>query len=465
MITLLVGTAHADLSQSAAALPQPTPSVSSIPIPGSELSQLPDILSGSGEHNANADFVWTLEEVQKIASNQNPDLKSARSNYEATAKVVGESVSGYLPHVDVEADFEQTTLPNPSALSSGLIGTAANYSTAIVSVRQLLFDFGKVLSQIQASTSRSHSAEQQAIAVKIAVKLSVQRAFYNVVEAQNLVLVAKEALKQFEETHRRTEVLVRTGARPAFDLTQANVELSKAKLGQISAENSRDLSKIALLNFMGIQKQVSFELKEIAEMESVTAQKLNLTKLTDEALKLRPEVHESEFSLDAVRGDLHAESRDYFPTISVHAWYARYLPDFPPPLDNSWGVGVGATWHIFEGLKTTFRVGELSARVDQQEANLEKTRESISAEVATSYMDLVRSESDLQVANETLAFAKENLRLADKRYQANVATILELLVAETSLVNSEAVAVQSRYRHEIALASLERAVNGPLLDK
>jgi outer membrane protein TolC len=43
-----------------------------------------------------------------------------------------------------------------------------------------------------------------------------------------------------------------------------------------------------------------------------------------------------------------------------------------------------------------------------------------------------------------------------------VGTILELLIAETSLVSAEAVDVDARYRHEIALARLKVAVNAPL---
>jgi outer membrane protein len=172
---------------------------------------------------------WTLQEVEKIALEQNPDLKSAKANFEAVSKVVGQSFSGYLPRVDVSMAVENTTLPNPSALSSSLIGVSAPYSYMQASIKQTVFDFGKVLSRIEASQALSRSAEQNAIAVRNTVILASKRAFYNVLASDRLVEVAKKSELQFQETHRRAEVLVRTGTKPPFDLSQANVELECPK--------------------------------------------------------------------------------------------------------------------------------------------------------------------------------------------------------------------------------------------
>lgn len=418
---------------------------------------------GRAEVNAPAGSVhWTLQDVKRIAFEHNPDLKSARANHEAASKAVGVSMSQYLPRVDFQAKFEETTLPSPSAGSTELLGTPEPYTAAVVSVKQLLFDFGKTLNLIEASAANRNSAEQNAIAVRNLVSVSVEQAFFAVSATDKLVDVALKGVEQFSETHRRTEVLVRTGARPTFDLSQANVELSKAKLALVNARNARDLARIALLNIMGIPQSTEFALDEGGEQDKTRTSELNLDDLQHKALDHRPEMMREGFSVQAAKYTLQSELRNYLPTVGMQAWYGKYLPNYPDSLRDAWGVGVGISWNLFDGLGTTFRAGELAARADQQEAIFEKERDNISAEVASDFMSLAQSEENLKLADEGQDFARENVRLASKRYQASVGTILELLIAETSLVSAEAVDVDARYRHEIALARLKVAVNAPL---
>ena len=407
---------------------------------------------------------WKLDDVLRIAFQNNPDLKSAEANYQATSKTIMQAVSGYLPQVNVIAGLNETNLPSPSAGASAQVGIKLTYSSAVVNLSQTLFDFGKNLSLINSSRSQASSAQQEAEAVKNVVQVVVERAFYDVIAAQKLLEAAKHSLDQFQETYRTTSVLVRTGSRPAFDLSQANVELAKSKLSYINAENSLDLSKIALLNFMGFAQQIDFQLQEPEKTDQTRSGELDLSHLEQRALDFRPEMKSSEYAVKDARYQMHAEMTQYLPTLSFQGYYGTYQPNYPVEIRTAYSAGLALTWNIFDGLRTTSRVGELGYRLDQREALQEKEREAIVAEVARDYKELIRSESQLTVATDALASAKENSDLAHKRYQASVATILELLVAETSLIEAEGAAIQARYQREIALTQLKVAVNAPLKD-
>jgi outer membrane protein len=344
------------------------------------------------------------------------------------------------------------------------VGTKLTYSSAVVNLSQTLFDFGKNLSLINSNRAQSSSAEQDAAAVKNIVEVAVERAFYDVIAAQKLLEASKRSLAQFQETYRTTSVLVRTGSRPSFDLTQANVELSKAKLSTINAENAVDLSKIALLNLMGFTQQIDFQLREPEKTDKTSSAELDLNHLEQKALDFRPEMKSSEYAVKSSRFQMHAEITQYLPTLSFQGYYGTYQPNYPVDIRTAYSAGLALTWNIFDGLRTTSRVGELAFRLDQREALQEKEREAIVAEVARDYKELTRSESQLIVANDALKSAQENSDLAHKRYQASVATILELLVAEASLVEAEGASIQARYQREIALTQLKEAVNAPLKD-
>ena len=431
--------------------------------PAVELST--STLSEIDSSSAPPKYTWSLEDVIGIALNNNPDIQSAQDNLAAASRVVQETYSVYLPQVDASGYSTRSTLPVPSAGSTALLGLNRPYTEGMIGVRQTLFDFGRGLQDIRARRAESRSAGEELIALRNVIELSTERAFYDVASSQKLVEVARKSLAQFEETYRRTNLLVQTGVRPAFDLSQAAVELSKAQLALINAKNTRDLAKVALLNIMGMERVETFALKESAsQAPSLRVRTLSMERLTDKALQARPEMRRYQFEREAAIARLRLQRRDYLPTLGASGWYGRFLPDYPTALRSAWSYGLGVSWNLFDGLATTFRIKELEARLDQEEALAKRQSQSIVAEVATAFMNLLRAEQNETVADEGLVFAKENFHYAQLRYDADIGTILELLVAETSLVNADAVQVQARYRYATSLSALQTAVNAPLIE-
>lgn len=408
------------------------------------------------------DVTWTMTDVLRIARERNPDILSAKANYEAASKVVGESVSGYLPQIQVIGQDERTTMPTPGnqSITNGLV---LPYSYAGISVRQTLFDFGRNLNQIQSSVALSHSASEQRLAVQEVVDLGVRKAFFNVSATEKLEEVAEKNLAQVQETYRRTKILVQTGARPEFDLTQANVQLAQAKVGVIDAQAARDIAKVTLLQLMGVERQITFSIRESpSDIPNIASGSMELGELRSLALKSRPEMKQADYNVESANNLVSAQVKNFLPTLDGNAWYDHFLPDYPDVLRNAWGIGLSATWNVLDGLYTPYRLGELQARRDQQEDFKQKEGLTVITQVESSYKDLVRSEGNEKAANDGFEAATENLRLAQQRYEANVSTILELLIAESSLVNAEASVITARYARAIALASLQQAVYAPL---
>ena len=445
---------------------QPLPGISSSSVaPASLVSSDVSTAALVEVSSALPHYIWSLDDVIRIALNSNPDLQSAQDNLEAAKRVLEESYSDYLPTIDGSVYKGQTTLPYPSAGSTPLLGLDRSYSVGTASMRQTLFDFGKGLADIRAKRAESRSSEEDLLALRNVIQLNAEKAFYDVAADEKLVEVANKSLAQFQETYRRAKLMVQTGTRPEFDLSQALVELSKAELAVINAKNSRDLAKIVLLNIMGWQKVEPFALKEIVEQtQPMRAETLSMDLLTEKAMEFRPEMRRANLSIEASLNRLKEQRRTYLPVIAASGWYGRFLPDYPDSIRGAWGYGVGASWNLFDGMATTFRVKELEARLDQEEALVKRQSLNIVAEVASAYMNLLRAEQNETVADAGLVYAKDNFHYAKLRYDADVGTILELLVAETSLVTADAVQVQARYRYATSLAALQTAVNAPLIE-
>jgi outer membrane protein TolC len=405
--------------------------------------------------------VWTMDDVTRLALENNPDVLTALANVAAARAVVGEAASVYLPHLSAQGQTLRTTLPQPSAGLTPNLGQNDPYTWGSASFRQTLFDFGQGLEAIRAGQAGRRAEQRQLEAVKNQIRLGVEEAFDDVELSEKLVGVAQRGVDRFQETQRDAALLVKTGVRPPFDLSQANVELVTAQLELIKARNSRDLAKVALLTLIGVRDRIDFELSE-STVAAASIAGLDLDRLIADGVQYRPEIGREEAALAQADSTLNGARVSLLPTVQAQGWYGGFEADYPESLRKAWGLGLGASWNFFDGWFTPSRIRELAARRDAARAQYEKERLAVVQDVSNAYLNLGRARQNLDVSEQALGFAKENLDLGQKRYKAGVGTILELLIAETSEFNAEAEELQAVYGLSVAAKELETAVNLPL---
>ena len=73
-------------------------------------------------------------------------------------------------------------------------------------------------------------------------------------------------------------------------------------------------------------------------------------------------------------------------------------------------------------------------------------------------LDLGRAREAIGVSERARAQARENLELAEGRYQAGVGNVIELIDAQVQRASAEAEYVRSLYAFQTAVAELERAI-------
>ena len=100
-------------------------------------------------------------------------------------------------------------------------------------------------------------------------------------------------------------------------------------------------------------------------------------------------------------------------------------------------AGVSATLPIYTGgrVKASTRVARTG--VDIQAANALQTEQDLLLNTTTSYLNLLRSDQLLRVANSNVDISREQLRVAQVRFDAGAAARLEVFQAESTLADSQ----------------------------
>ncbi len=408
----------------------------------------------------------TLRDCLDTALANHPALRSAQEGLNAGKARVTQASSPYLPQVQASTGYAESR-----SLGSALqLGESVTKSyTTTLSVNQVIYDFGKTGGGLDAARSAVESAASDADRVKQEVILNVKQAYYALLQANKLLMVAQQTLDQTEGHMRQAEAFFRAGSKPRFDVTRAEVDVNSARLGVINAKNDVRLRTIALCNAMGIDPRGDLEIeKKLPQPPAVPA----LDQIQTEALNNRPEMQKAAADIEAAKARVRTAESNYLPTLSANGSYnwahgtsEATIPvstlgsaTFQSDIRNSWNAGVLLSMPIFEGGLTKGRVSEARANLRALEAQRDGLRQSILLEVNQAYADLDTAAARISVMEISEKNAKDNLELAEGRYQAGVGPSLEVTDARLANFRAETDHVQALYDYYLSAARLMKAM-------
>lgn len=403
----------------------------------------------------------SLKECIETALKNQPTIRAARENIRAGQGRETQAASPYFPQLTASTGYSESHAPLGGAFGDS---TTKSYTTSL-SLSQTLYDFGKTGNAYDAAKLGTLSLERDAERISQEVVLNVKQSYYALLAAKKLVEVARKTIEQTESHLKQAEAFFRTGSKPRYDVTRAEVEVNNANLGLINAKNGVRIRTITLNNAMGIDPGKATEIVEALPAVPVLP---TLEQAQLHALQSRPDMKRMEADIAAAQARLSAEQANYLPTLSANAAYnwANGSTEMGPFLgtmfkgdvQDSWNAGIMLTLPLFQGGLTKGRVAEARANVLALEAQRDGIRQSILLEVNQAFADLESAAARVDVMEKTLQKARENLDIAQGRYKAGVGPYIEVTDAQLSSVNSETDRIQALYDYHLAIARLLKAM-------
>jgi outer membrane protein len=408
--------------------------------------------------------VVSVEECLRVALGNRPELAAADAQIEAARQRLRIASSRFLPEIGASYGFarQQQTLGSlvgaPSANQQTGQASRFNFQRGRFALNQLVFNFGKTVNETREATARRESTQADRETVAQDVALNVRSAYYTLIAARRLLVVAEDTeaqtRRQLEESRSRYEV----GAAPRFDVTQQEVQVANAELLRLTASNQVALGRENLRDTMGLSQPILFEPDDgTLDYRAVGVEE---DKAVQEAYARRPELQAIVSLKRAQREQIAALKKDYLPSVDGTANYDWTGSDAPE--DESWLVGANVRLLIFNGGRTGAQVGESRAELLRLEADERTTRQRVMLEVRQSVLDLRVAEKSIGVTAKAVEQASESLAIAEGRYSAGVGNILEVSDAQVGRARARADHVQALADYWIAVAEIERAVGAPM---
>lgn len=384
----------------------------------------------------------SLKRCIEIALKMHPEIAVAKGERMAVESRVGKVKSDYYPQIEIGTGYNRRHL----------MDTFDQYS-GIFTLKQNIYDFSRTETSISLERLKLESSLASIEDTKLNLIFDVSRSYYDLLKAKKNRDVALELVRQSEEHLRQAKGFYEAGTRPRYDVTQAEVNLSNARLNLIKAENNIRLAIASLNNKMGVSEAPEYEIEDDL---TFTRLDISIDKILSFALENRPDLRSATSLKRAAEKSVELAKKNYYPNLSGVITYGWSGNSFP--LEREWNIGANLTIPVFNGFLTRYQITEAEANLNIAKAKEELIRQKIQLEIQQAYLALREAEERIPTAELAVRQAKENLDLARGRYEAGVGNPIEVTDAEASYANARASYIQAIIDYKIAIAAIKKAM-------
>ena len=396
----------------------------------------------------------TRAEAEWMALANNPRVSVSHLLALAQHQVVREARSGELPTFTGSLTAQEAN--EASRVSSGSL-SASRLFTRVgggINFSQLITDFGRTTNLVASSKLQERAQQANELATREDVVLVTDQAFYNALQAQALLQVARQTVNLRQTTQTQVNQLTQNKLRSTLDLTFANVNLSQAKLLQLDAQNNADAAMASLDEVLGLDHPASYRL--VDNTKNSPPPPPDEQGLLDLAVKQRPDLQSLDLSRQSQEKFSHAQHDQMLPTLSALGTVGGTPVRAGQYYVSSWDGAIGANLNIpiFNGFLYSAQAKEAQLRAQATAQQTRLLKNIIVRDVQTAWLDANNAFTRLGVTAQLLNQANESLGLAETRYKLGLSSIVELSQAQLQQTEAEITNTNAQYQYRLTLAAL-----------
>lgn len=407
--------------------------------------------------NAEENQVLTIDNCIQKALVNNPAISSAVNNADIYKNKIGQAWASYFPELSVSTGYIRS---NPIILNTPVRNRSFNnFNLGLISVNQLIYDFGKTTTNVDISKNTYESNKQNLQAVINDTIFDVKEAYYYLLYTMQQKAVLSETVNRFEKNLEQAKAFYEIGTRPKIDFIMAEYNLSDARFDDIKAKNEIEIAFAQLNNAMGLPEEKTYTVKDKLEIKEYD---VIFDDIVKEAYDNRPELLSLKNKVKASESLVKLSKKQFFPDLEAFGSYGIGGRKIDP--DQGFSAGVKLDLPLANIYLINKQIAEAKSVYQKDLSDVEILRQSVYLEVKKAYIQLNEAKEKLPVSELSLKFAKEQYDHVNGRYEVGYATPLELKDAELVHRNAQLDYYKSLLDYNLAVANLERVIGNELVE-
>ena len=403
-----------------------------------------------------------LQKLVRTAMIQSYDLRLAVARINAARANVGLARSNQFPQFDASADLTTTrTSTNTGASTTGQGGRKRSVGEVFLSLLTFEVDlWGRRRQLTKAARAQLASSDEDRKTVATVVVSDVATNYFNLLELDLELEIAKRTLIAREESLRIIKARQQGGLATMLEVRQAEELVYQASQTIPDTERLTEQTENQINLLLGNNPGPITRGAPLSQQKELPAVPAGLP---SSLLERRPDIKSAEQLLTSENALVSAAKKAYFPTISLTGAFG-----FQSNSLASLFTGPSSAWTFIPQItQPIFTAGRLKSNVNFEKAQREYALAQYQQTIQTAFSDVsnaliqYRQVREIRTQQEQLVSSLQDAsRLAHLRYEGGVDTLLNALVADTSLFNAELSLAQTKRNELLSLVQLYKALGG-----
>ncbi len=399
---------------------------------------------------------------RRMALDYQQQIKMAESRLSGAESMLDAAKSDRLPKFDFSGNYKFYGVPlqlaPPADAPAGTPGEELyNRYSLNVNLTQPVITGGYLKNTQLAAMSQVEVMKSYLSLNQQEVMLNADVYYWNAVsskEIRDLMITYRDDIGQFLrviEDRVKEEIVSRS------ELYQTRVRYNDAQYGVIKAEKQLKTSLMELNRLLGVPVDT---VMPVADSLAAVQWTQTTEDLTAKALSQRPEMNilKNQVKVNEYKEKITASQYNPYLGVGVGGLWGSPSPGLHIEPKFNYNVMATLSIPIFYWGKKKEEVAAMRQETEVSRLQLDRTKEMITLEVQRSYMELQRSQEQLDFAFGALSNASNNVSLMIDRYNEGIASVLEVLDAQLYWEKSYFNFIQAKYQLNMAWSNYQRAL-------
>jgi NodT family efflux transporter outer membrane factor (OMF) lipoprotein len=401
-----------------------------------------------------------LDALVEQALRDNPNLGVARARLRRAEAATALARTATGPQLSGEAEVTRQRFSEHGLVPPPLGGAVRDSATLQLNASWELDFFGKNEAALKAALGNARAAQADVAAARVVLASNVARTYFQLVRLQEQVGVAQRTLAQRDEQLRLVRQRVGAGLDTNLELRQSEGALPEARQQLEALQEQAQTTRNALAALVGSTELPTLaKVPAIAELHPATA----VPALPADLLGRRADIATARARVESASQQVQESKAEFYPSINLTSFVGLTSLGLDKLFDlgsRQWGVGPAVHLPFFQQdqLRANLRgrTADLDAAIESYNgAVLEAIRET--ADAVASLQSIARQQVEQRQAETAAEGAYD---IAVQRYRAGLGTYLNVVSAESAVLNQRRLGVDLAARALDARVALYRALGG-----
>lgn len=389
----------------------------------------------------------------------NQTLAGSEAQYRQALAALGISRAELYPTLDASATAVRSHSPGSTLGGTTAGRTLTSYGGRLTAQWELDL-WGRVRRSVEAAEAAARASTADVGAARLSLQAQLATSYFQLRSLDAQARLFDDTAGALRKSLELTENRYRAGVVARADVVQADAQLKSTLVQTIDlgVQRAQLEHSIAVLtgvppSGLAIASVPSFDIGVPAVPPG----------LPSALLERRPDVAAAERRMHASNAQIGVAKAAYFPQITLTALFGFTSPDvsilFTGP-SRQWSIGPSITQSIFDAGLRRSQTEQAIAAYDATVANYRQVTLTAFQEVEDNLAALRILEEEARSEEEAVQAARLSLSLVLNQYKAGTVSYLNVVTAQTALLNEERNAVGIQARRLAAVVALIRALGG-----